>query len=72
MAAARLRLRELFHAGRLLAQGQPAANWGWCLEWVVPSYLHMTSNRLGLTIAEESYLAHLIHRASGPRRSVTT
>ena len=27
---------------------------------VVPSYLHMMSNRLGLTIPEESYLAHVV------------
>ncbi len=29
---------------------------------IVPSYAHMTNNRLGVSITEEAYLAHLIYR----------
>ena len=33
-------------------------------QWrVLPSYLHMFNNRLGVSIPEESYLAHLVSRA---------
>ena len=40
---------------------------------IVSSYVHMNNNRLGVSIPEEAYLAHIIHRSlaasvEGPRR----
>jgi thiopeptide-type bacteriocin biosynthesis protein len=54
------RLRELFDQGRLRLQEQPAADWDECVDWIVPSYVHMMNNRLGVSIQEESYLSVLI------------
>jgi class I lanthipeptide synthase len=54
------RLRELFDQGRLSLDGQTATDWDACVRWIVPSYVHMMSNRLGVSIQEESYLSVLI------------
>lgn len=54
------RLRELFDQGRLRLDGRPAADWDECVRWIVPSYIHMMNNRLGVLIQEESYLSVLI------------
>ncbi|HEX4962226.1 MAG TPA: thiopeptide-type bacteriocin biosynthesis protein [Thermoanaerobaculia bacterium] len=54
------RLRELFDQGRLRLDGRPAADWDESVDWIVPSYIHMMSNRLGVSIQEESYLSVLI------------
>ena len=54
------RLRELFDQGRLLLDARTAADWDEHVRWIVPSYIHMMNNRLGVTIQEESYLSVLI------------
>jgi thiopeptide-type bacteriocin biosynthesis protein len=54
------RLRELFDQGRLHLDARTAADWDACVAWIVPSYIHMMSNRLGVSIQEESYLSVLI------------
>jgi len=55
------------HAERRLArQGVVPDTWEHCVRMIVPSYLHMMNNRLGLSIPEESYLAYLITRALHP------
>ncbi len=54
------RLRELFDQGRLRIGSQPAADWDACVGGIVPSYVHMMNNRLGVSIQEESYLSVLI------------
>lgn len=54
------RLRELFDQGRLLLGTRTAADWDECVRWIVPSYIHMMNNRLGISIQEESYLSVLI------------
>jgi len=49
------------YGGRVTAPGE-------VLRRIVPSYVHMMNNRLGVTIQEEAYLAYLIRRAlSAPR-----
>lgn len=48
-------LRVLYQNGAL-----PYATWRETVWSIVPSYLHMMNNRLGVSIAEESYLAFLI------------
>jgi thiopeptide-type bacteriocin biosynthesis protein len=54
------RLRGLFDQGRLRLDSRPAADWDECVRWIVPSYIHMMNNRLGVSIQEESYLSVLI------------
>jgi thiopeptide-type bacteriocin biosynthesis protein len=58
-------LRALFQQGRVQAMGQPAAEWVRAWQALLPSYLHMMNNRLGITIQEESYLGYLVTRALG-------
>lgn len=64
LRATRAELRALQEAGRVLVGGA-AAGWEAVVAAIVPSYVHMTNNRLGITIQEESYLGYLIHRALG-------
>ncbi|HVX41151.1 MAG TPA: thiopeptide-type bacteriocin biosynthesis protein [Gemmatimonadaceae bacterium] len=63
MVERREALRECFHRGVVEVQGRACASWGLCVEALVPSFVHMTSNRLGLSVPEETYVAHLIRRA---------
>ncbi len=63
------RLRELFDQGRLRLHEQPAADWDECVSWIVPSYVHMMNNRLGVSIQEESYLSVLIAGTLGQGRN---
>ncbi|MDB4950868.1 MAG: lantibiotic biosynthesis protein [Gemmatimonadetes bacterium] len=63
LAEVRVRFRELFDAGRLLREGGAIDTWEFAVAAIVPSYVHMMNNRLGVSIQEESYLAYLIHRA---------
>lgn len=58
-------LRVLFEAGRVQVGGQDAPDWWRVVNGIVPSYVHMMNNRLGITLQEESYLAYLITRALG-------
>jgi hypothetical protein len=59
------RLRAVQEAGGLDAGTGPITSWGSALRGLVPSYLHMMNNRLGVTPAEESFLAHLVVRSFG-------
>jgi thiopeptide-type bacteriocin biosynthesis protein len=61
LGAERDALMALQAAGRVTTYGSPITEWRGCVARVLPSYLHMTSNRLGVTIAEESYLAYIAH-----------
>lgn len=61
----RAELRALSDAGRVQVGGRPAESWDHVVAGIVPSYVHMMNNRLGITIQEESYLGYLIHRALG-------
>ena len=67
IAAAR-RLRGLHAAGRLrFAQGG-GASYADAVARLLPSYLHMTSNRIGISVLEEAFLgAYLAHRLA-PRQ----
>lgn len=58
-------LRALFDAGRVQVGGQDAPDWWRVVNGIVPSYVHMMNNRLGITLQEESYLGYLITRALG-------
>jgi thiopeptide-type bacteriocin biosynthesis protein len=65
MRRIREELRPLFDARRVSVGGQTAEEWTRVWQGLVPSYLHMMNNRLGITIQEESYLGYLITRALG-------
>jgi thiopeptide-type bacteriocin biosynthesis protein len=54
--------RELFDAGKLIGPMGTYTAWETAVGGICSSYLHMTNNRLGITIQEESYLAYLIMR----------
>lgn len=56
------KLRNLCaNKGAIISQN-PVENWETCLSFIIPSYLHMMNNRIGITIQEEAYLAHLIFK----------
>lgn len=62
------RLRELFDQGRLRLGSRTAADWDEPVRFLVPSYIHMMNNRLGVSIQEESYLSVLIAGTLGEGR----
>ena len=59
-------LRTLCDRGLLSGGGETLADWPVCVRRIVPSYLHMMNNRLGVSIQEESYLSVLIHLTLSP------
>lgn len=60
---ARAHLDSLCGAGAVVVNGVRTERWASCAPRLVPSFMHMMNNRLGITIPEEAYLAHLIHWA---------
>ncbi|MGH7714031.1 MAG: thiopeptide-type bacteriocin biosynthesis protein [Gemmatimonadaceae bacterium] len=62
METCREQLCSLQSQRRALDMGRPFASSSECISRLLPSYLHMMNNRLGLTIADEAYLAHVLHR----------
>jgi thiopeptide-type bacteriocin biosynthesis protein len=65
LTRARSALARLVDEGRVALGGVEQPNWTACTQRIVPSYVHMTSNRIGVTVEEEAYLAHLIAGALG-------
>lgn len=61
MTVHRQRLRAECRQGHLEVDGQPTDDWGVVVWRLVPSYLHMMNNRLGIELEEEAYLASLAH-----------
>lgn len=62
-SAIRIQLQQLARSGSVLFEGaQQHTSWEAVARRVVPSYLHMANNRLGLSIVDEGYVAHLILR----------
>jgi hypothetical protein len=62
------RVAELAGTGQLTLRGwdgrtAPVTDVTVALQQVLAPYLHMTNNRLGLTLADESYLGHALARA---------
>jgi thiopeptide-type bacteriocin biosynthesis protein len=54
--------RGLVDRGCVISSGQIAQSYIAAARSIVPSYIHMTNNRLGISVADEAYLAHLIRR----------
>jgi thiopeptide-type bacteriocin biosynthesis protein len=59
LAFERSALEALALEGRV-KRGVEPLSWQRCLQQIVPSYIHMMNNRLGVTVPEESYLANMI------------
>lgn len=59
LIAIRGRLEDLCRRGALVRHGRQLATWCDVIETLMPSYLHMMSNRLGISILDEAYLGHL-------------
>ena len=57
-------LLDLSHR-RELYDGRGTTDWPACVQWLLPSYLHMLNNRLGVDLQEECYLAVLIQETLG-------
>ncbi len=57
--------RRLADAGLLTRGDWVYPSYEAAVAGIVPSYIHMNNNRLGVSIQEESYLAYLVARALG-------
>ncbi len=56
-------LAELCRSGQISVRGNLAPDWSTVVDAIVPSYVHLMNNRLGIMLHEESYLAHLVCRS---------
>ena len=56
-------LKNLFDDRKIVLYQNKIDDWDLALRSIVPSYIHMTNNRLGISIRDESYLSHLITEA---------
>jgi thiopeptide-type bacteriocin biosynthesis protein len=63
VCAARDSIAALAVGRHVTVQNRIVDDWGSCVRHLLPSYLHMANNRLGISIPEEAYLAYVIHRA---------
>lgn len=70
LVTTRSQLQAAAGRGELLA-GEDPADWPSCVGWLLPSYLHMTHNRIGADLREEIYLAVLIEKTLRTGTSVT-
>jgi thiopeptide-type bacteriocin biosynthesis protein len=57
------RLLELSKTNSLVFEQTVPVGWRAAVQALVPSYMHMTSNRLGILPSEEGYLSHVIARS---------
>jgi thiopeptide-type bacteriocin biosynthesis protein len=72
MARFARRLEELQEEGGLAVGGRRFSDRAEAVGHLLPSYLHMMNNRLGVSIQEESYLAVLIYRTlEAPSRAAS-
>ena len=64
-------LHKLCEEDCLLLDGKPTDGWPDIQHRIVPSYLHMMNNRLGVSIRDECYLSVLISRFLGAQAQET-
>jgi thiopeptide-type bacteriocin biosynthesis protein len=57
------RLHALCREQRITREGRVIDDWNECVGRIVPAYVHMFNNRMGVPIPEESYLAYMLDRA---------
>jgi thiopeptide-type bacteriocin biosynthesis protein len=66
VAVLRDQLRALVAQRAITVRGGTVADgWAEALSFLIPSYVHMMHNRLGITLLDEAYVAHLLWRALG-------
>lgn len=59
-------------AGRVRTHEEARSSFEQAVSWIAPSFVHMMNNRVGVNLAEETYLAHLIARSlQDPPRLLT-
>lgn len=56
------KLKQLCANKEVLFKQNYVDDWETCVQFIIPSYIHMMNNRLGVTIQEEAYLAYLISK----------
>lgn len=56
-------LAALAQEGKVFVGGAPSPGMGLVRVGIAPSFAHMTNNRMGISVIEEAYLAHLLKRA---------
>jgi len=61
--------RDLYDCGRLQFGASRGPSWNACVAALLPSLLHMTNNRFGVSMSEEAYLGHLGAAAFSARGS---
>jgi len=57
------RLYALCEAGKVAYRGYTVTSPQMCVRTIVPSYIHMMNNRLGVSVIEEAFLAHVAARS---------
>ncbi len=65
-------LKNLYDDRKIFLYQNKIDNWDFVLRSIVPSYIHMTNNRLGISIRDESYLSHIITAALQKTVSIDT
>jgi len=66
------KLYELQINNLLSKNSEAIENWNTALNVIIPSYIHMMNNRLGISIKDESYLAHIIYKSLNQINKTTT
>jgi thiopeptide-type bacteriocin biosynthesis protein len=56
-------LSELHARRRITLGGSETRSWNECVHWLLPSYIHMMNNRLGLPTLDEAHMSRLLYDA---------
>jgi thiopeptide-type bacteriocin biosynthesis protein len=64
------KLKKLSQDKKIIINDHLALSWEDCIFLIIPSYIHMMNNRLGIPIVDESYLAFLINRSLVPEKTL--
>ena len=65
------KLRQGWENNKVIIRETQVYDWDTCVFSIIPSYIHMMNNRLGIAVYEESYLAHLIAKGILIEQTVT-
>ncbi len=57
------KLKNLSLNGNVYKNNNVILDWQNCIKMIIPSYIHMMNNRLGISIKDESYLSYLIAKS---------
>jgi hypothetical protein len=63
VAQCRRRVADLLASGRIIGDQVLCNNWSAIVGGLLPSYVHMMHNRLGISPREESFVAYCLHMA---------